>query len=53
LSSDRLPPELAVIDVVYVAATILFFAVMMLYVEGCDRLGRAADVERASEEGSR
>lgn len=38
------------IDVVYVAATILFFALMILYVEGCDRLGRAADVERAPEE---
>ena len=41
------------IDVVYVAATILFFALMILYVEGCDRLGRTADVERASEESSR
>ena len=30
-----------------------FFALMILYVEGCDRLGRAADVERAPEETSR
>jgi hypothetical protein len=41
------------IDVVYVAGTILFFALMLLYVEGCDRLGRVADVERASEENAR
>jgi hypothetical protein len=41
------------IDAVYVAATILFFALMILYVAGCDRLGRAADVERAPEETSR
>jgi hypothetical protein len=41
------------IDAVYVGATILFFALMILYVEGCDRLGRAADVERAPEETSR
>ena len=38
------------IDVVYVAATILFFALMILYVEGCDPLDRAADVERAPQE---
>ncbi len=41
------------IDAVYVAATVLFFALMILYVEGCDRLGRAADVERAPEENPR
>jgi hypothetical protein len=38
------------IDAVYVAGTVLFFALMILYVEGCDRLGRSADVERAAEE---
>jgi hypothetical protein len=41
------------IDVVYVAGTVLFFALMILYVKGCDRLGRSADVERASEENRR
>jgi len=41
------------IDTLYVAGTILFFALMILYVEGCDRLGRGADVERAGEEESR
>ena len=38
------------IDVVYVAGTMLFFALMILYAEGCDRLGRAADVERGAAE---
>jgi hypothetical protein len=38
------------IDAVYVAGTILFFALMILFAEGCDRLGRAADVERATQE---
>lgn len=41
------------IDALYVAGTILFFALMILYVAGCDRLGRAADVERAPEENAR
>ena len=41
------------IDVVYVTGTILFFALMLLYVEGCDRLGRVADVERAPDENVR
>jgi hypothetical protein len=38
------------IDAVYVAGTIVFFALMILYAEGCDHLGRGADVERASSE---
>ena len=38
------------IDVVYVAGTVLFFALMIAYVAACDRLGRAADVERAPED---
>ena len=41
------------LDVLYVAGTILFFALMLLYVEGCDRLGRVADVERAPNETGR
>ena len=40
------------IDFVYVVATILFFALMIVYVAACDRLGRAADVERGSKEQS-
>jgi hypothetical protein len=39
------------IDFAYVVATILFFGLMVLYIAGCDRLGRSADVERVSEEG--
>jgi hypothetical protein len=39
------------IDFIYVAATIAFFALMLLYVATCDRLGRSADVERAREKG--
>jgi len=41
------------IDALYIAGTILFFALMLLYVEGCDRLGRVADVERAPDENAR
>ena len=41
------------IDILYVVATLLFFALMILYVEACDRLGRAADVERAADGGQR
>jgi hypothetical protein len=37
------------IDLVYVLATVAFFALMMLYVAACDRIGRSADVERAEE----
>lgn len=39
------------IDAVYVIGTVLFFALMLSYVSGCARLGRAADVERTGEEG--
>jgi hypothetical protein len=37
------------IDIAYVIGTLAFFALMLAYVAGCDRLGRAADVERAEE----
>jgi len=37
------------IDLIYVIATLAFFALMLLYVAACDRLGRNADVERAHE----
>lgn len=39
------------IDLVYVLGTVAFFGLMLLYIAGCDRLGRSADVERASEDG--
>jgi len=39
-----------VIDVLYVVATVLFFALMLGYVAACNRLGRSADVERAKED---
>ena len=38
------------IDLIYVAVTLLFFTLMLAYVAGCDRIGRTADVERAKEE---
>ena len=40
------------IDIIYILATILFFALMIIYVAACDRVGRAADVERAGKEQS-
>ena len=39
------------LDLVYVLGTVAFFGLMLLYIAGCHRLGRAADVERGSEEG--
>jgi len=39
------------IDLIYVAGTIVFFALMLLYVRACQRLGQSATTEiRASEE---
>ena len=38
------------IDVLYVAGTVLFFALMIGYAAACDRLGRGADVERTAED---
>ena len=38
------------IDLVYVLGTVAFFGLMLLYIAGCDRLGRTADVERVSGE---
>jgi hypothetical protein len=38
------------IDLLYLLATVLFFALMLAYVAGLGRLGRAADVERARED---
>jgi len=36
-------------DLIYVASTIAFFALMIAYVAGCDRLGRTADAERSND----
>jgi hypothetical protein len=38
------------LDLIYVAAAVVFFGLMLLYIEGCDRLGRSADVERTEED---
>jgi hypothetical protein len=38
------------IDIIYVLATLVFFALMIAYVAACDWLGRGADVERAPKE---
>jgi hypothetical protein len=37
-------------DFIYVIGTVVFFALMIAYVAGCDRLGRIADVERVEED---
>ncbi len=37
------------IDIIYITATLLFFALMLVFVKACDRLGQSADIERASE----
>jgi hypothetical protein len=36
-------------DVAYVVGTVGFFALMLAFVAGCARLGRAADSEHAEE----
>jgi hypothetical protein len=35
-------------DAIYVTATIAFFALMLAYVRGCERLGREAFGEKES-----
>ncbi len=37
-------------DVIYGIATLFFFALMLAFVKGCDRLGQSADVERVPRE---
>lgn len=39
-------------DIVYVATTLVFFALMVGYVAGCERLGRHAEVDHATKEQS-
>jgi hypothetical protein len=31
------------IDILYIAGTVAFFALMLAYVAGCERLGRSSD----------
>jgi presenilin-like A22 family membrane protease len=33
-------PRTSMIDIVYILATVAFFALMLLYVRACERLGR-------------
>jgi hypothetical protein len=34
------------LDLIYVAGTVLFFAAMLAYVRGCERIGRRNDPDR-------
>jgi hypothetical protein len=37
-------------DVVYIAGTLAFFALMLAYVAACARLGRSSDAEGAADD---
>lgn len=37
------------LDVLYLLATILFFALMLAYVAGCARLGRVSNIDREAQ----
>lgn len=37
------------IDIIYVVATLVFFALMIGYAAACARLGRTADLDRGKE----
>ena len=41
------------IDLIYVVGTIAFFALMLLYVRACERLGRTASAEIRASEGTK
>jgi hypothetical protein len=41
------------IDLAYLGGTVLFFALMLLYVKGCELLGRASPADAAAPEESR
>lgn len=41
------------IDLAYLGGTVLFFALMLLYVKGCEVLGRANSADTAASEESR
>ncbi len=36
-------------DLAYVVGSVVFFAVMILYVAGCERLGRTPEADRVQE----
>jgi len=40
-------------DMAFVAGSVLFFALMLAYVRGCEHLGRSSTVETAKDETSR
>lgn len=40
------------IDLIYVLGTVGFFALMLLYVRACERLGRAASSDAGQSEGA-
>jgi hypothetical protein len=44
------PSGIAMIDFLYVFGTVAFFALMLLYVRACDRIGRDATDGRAFHE---
>jgi hypothetical protein len=39
------PEGVTMVDFAYIAGSVLFFAVMLLYVRACAALGRRADVD--------
>jgi hypothetical protein len=39
--------EAAVLDIVYIGITVMFFGVMIAYVRGCEALGRDAASEES------
>lgn len=43
------PGAIVMRDLLYVAGTVVFFALMLAYVTGCERLGRASTTEAATE----
>ncbi|MEO7084959.1 MAG: hypothetical protein ABI442_16230 [Gemmatimonadaceae bacterium] len=40
------------IDFLYIAGTIVFFGLMLLYVHACDRLGRTSSADGGASENS-
>ena len=39
------------IDLIYIAVTVGFFGLMLLYAAACDGIGRRAEAERAKDDG--
>jgi hypothetical protein len=38
------------LDIIYILGTVAFFALMLAYVAGCERLGKTPDAEAISSE---